>query len=77
MSSEFDLAEWDACDIHESTYRKGDKCKDCIIEELEKERDTYKAACMADDLIIQQRDARIKELKQEVDELESALGADK
>lgn len=30
-----DVDDWAACDEHETTYLRGDYCKDCRIEELE------------------------------------------
>ena len=31
----YDVADWDCCDIHETAYLKDGYCKDCKIEQLE------------------------------------------
>ena len=35
----YDVADWDCCDIHETAYLKDGYCKDCRIEELQEQVD--------------------------------------
>jgi hypothetical protein len=93
-------ADWDACDIHESTYPRGGVCPECcpsddiaqiraniawrkrrlghwtkpeeaaIVGEAEtliSMVETYKATCMADDVLIGQLQLQVKELREAQD----------
>ena len=55
------------CEMARKEITEKDKTiesQQATITELEAERDTYKATCMADDILIAQRDATITELEE-------------
>ena len=37
----FNAADWELCDEHETTFLRGDYCKECRIEYLEKQVEEY------------------------------------